>query len=86
MKLNLPSDRPAFRIPDRKGERATDETIPAGIHDFVEIPNPDGGTGAPPWLVLATDRKVGLSKPALLRTPGLKVVPEPAPADPPPAV
>ncbi len=83
MKLNLPNERRAYRIPDKKGERAKEETIPAGVHEFVEIPNPEGVADSP-WLVLAADRKLGLAKKVLLMMPGLKVVPEPAPDEPPP--
>lgn len=84
MKLNLPEERRAYRIPKKKGERAEETTLPAGINEYVEIPNPDGGSASQPWLVLASDPTVGLAKQSLLMTPGLKVVPEAKPEDAPP--
>lgn len=76
MKLCLSTNRRAYRIPDRRGNQPEEATIPAGTYDFVEIPNPSGGTGGQPWLVLASDPRVGLAKQALLMTAGLTVVQE----------
>ncbi len=52
-----------------------------GIHEFEEVPNPSGGTGGMPWLVLKSDQLCGMAKVALLNKPGVTEIQEEAPAE-----
>jgi len=75
MKLRLSQEVKAFKVVDGGKKPTEDTTIPAGEHEFEQIPNPMGGTGTE-WLVRKSDRTIGKSVQAMLSSPGVTEVKE----------